>query len=64
MAQNQAEYEQFLQVAIERLMVGTLPLPMGRWADANLTCTTVFQKAPCEKQILSHRQCVSGIKSM
>ena len=29
MAPNQAEYQWFLQVAIERLTVGTLPLPMG-----------------------------------
>src|ERR1700692_568971 len=24
--------------------------PMGRWADADLTCAAVFQKAPCENK--------------
>ena len=41
MAPNQAEYEQFLQAAIERLTVGTLYLGVADAipdADADLTC--------------------------
>ena len=61
MAPNQAEYQRFLQVAIERLTVGTLPLPMCRCRS------DLYRGVPegsLRKQIPSHRQCVSGIKGM
>jgi hypothetical protein len=49
MAPNQAEYEQFLQAAIERLTVGTLHFAQAN-ADADSDCSLCFQKAPCENK--------------
>ena len=51
MAPNQAEYEQFLQAAVERLTVGTLHLVVADAdADAGSDLYPGFQKAPCENK--------------
>jgi len=51
MAPNQAEYEQFLQAAVERLTVGTLHLVAADAdADAGSDLYPGFQKAPCENK--------------
>jgi hypothetical protein len=64
MAPNQAEYEQFLQAAIEQLTVGTLPLPMADPdPDVALMCAPVSRRLPAKKNP-SHCECFSGIKGM
>jgi len=53
MALNWAEYEQFLQAAIEQLTVGTLHLVVANAdaaPDANPDLYLCFQKAPCENR--------------
>jgi hypothetical protein len=50
MAPNQAEYGQFLQAAIERLMVGTVILANAVAAAAELMYSPRLQRAPCENK--------------
>ena len=51
MAPNQAEYEQFLQAAIELLMVGTFPFQCQ--CQCRCAHDPVFQKAPCKNKFLA-----------